>query len=83
MELNKETIHITDDIFLRLRADMDKAMQYLLSNMIQKESSDGKISVNISVGLITMESRNQDWYIIQDLSMRSKQKCSLKRKKKV
>lgn len=39
MELNKETIHITDDIFLRLRADMDKAMQYLLSNMIQKESA--------------------------------------------
>ena len=31
---------------------MDKAMQYLLSNMIQKESSDGKISVNISVGLV-------------------------------
>ena len=52
MELNKETIHITDDIFLRLRADMDKAMQYLLSNMIHKESSDGKISVNISVGLV-------------------------------
>lgn len=52
MEMEKETIHITDDVFIMMRADIDKSIQYLLDNMIQKGSNDGKISLNISVGLI-------------------------------
>lgn len=52
MEMEKETIHITDDIFIMMRADIDKSIQYLLDNMISKGSYDGKISLNISVGLI-------------------------------
>ena len=91
MELNKETIHITDNVFIMMRADIDKSIQYLLDNMISKGSYNGKISLNISVGLIPEYIVNgdqsdgnlkPDWYIIRGLNMRSKQKCSLKRKKK-
>lgn len=51
MKVYENNLHIEDDTFLALRTDFDRVLQKLIKNMIEKDSSEGKITITVDVSL--------------------------------
>lgn len=54
------TLHIEDDIFQKLRSDTDQVLQKLLSNMAEKGSLEGKMTITVDVLFAEEQVRNTD-----------------------
>lgn len=56
----EQNLHISDNAFEKMRADADMVLQYLIKNMIEKDSMDGKVTIAIDVTLTKEFIPNRD-----------------------
>lgn len=54
------TLHFDDAVFDKLRGDADQVLQKLLSNMTQKGSTEGKVTITIDVSFIEETVQNME-----------------------
>lgn len=57
---NEMTLHFDDTVFDKLRGDADQVLQKLLSNMTQKGSMEGKVTITIDVSFIEETVQNME-----------------------
>lgn len=57
---NEITLHFDDAVFDKLRGDADQVLQKLLSNMTQKGSTEGKVTIAIDVSFIEETVQNME-----------------------
>ena len=60
MENYEQNLHINDDVFEKMRTDADLVLQRLIKNMIEKDSMDGKVTINIDLSLTQEFIPNRD-----------------------
>lgn len=58
--IEETTLHIEDDTFERLRNDANQVLQKLLSNMAEKCSLEGKLTITVDVSLTEEMVQNRD-----------------------
>lgn len=51
MDTYQQEFHIDGDLFGKMRRDADRVLQELLKNMVEKDSLEGKITINIDIRL--------------------------------
>lgn len=49
MKEYEKNLHLVDSVFDKMRADADAVLQGLLKNMVEKESTEGKVGITIGV----------------------------------
>jgi hypothetical protein len=58
--MKEMTLHFDDAVFDKLRGDADQVLQKLLSNMTQKGSTEGKVTITIDVSFIEETVQNME-----------------------
>lgn len=58
--INETTLHFEDATFKKLRVDADQVLQKLLSNMAEKGSLEGKLTINVDVSFTEETVQNRD-----------------------
>lgn len=58
--MKEMTLHFDDEVFDKLRGDADQVLQKLLSNMTQKGSTEGKVTITIDVSFIEETVQNME-----------------------
>lgn len=74
----EQNLHISDNAFEKMRTDADMVLQYLIKNMIEKDSMDGKVTIAIDVTLTKEFIPNRDPNIQGETRMVLKPKFSHK-----
>ncbi len=52
MEGYAQELHINDELFAGMREDVDRVLQKLLKNMVEKDSMEGKVTIGIDVTFV-------------------------------
>lgn len=60
MEYFEQKLHIEDELFDGMREDADRVLQKLLKNMVEKDSMEGKVTINIDVNFVQEFIPNRD-----------------------
>ena len=58
--MKEMTLHFDDAVFDKLRGDADQVLQKLLSNMTQKGSTEGKVTITIDVSFLEETVQNME-----------------------
>ena len=60
MEAYEQNLHITDSVFDKMREDADLVLQWLIKNMVEKDSMEGKVTISIDLSLTQEFIPNRD-----------------------
>ena len=60
--MDEMTLHLKDEVFDKLRNDADEVLQKLLTNMTEKGSTEGKLTITIDISFFeeTIQNRNPE-----------------------
>ena len=50
--MDEMTLHLKDEVFDKLRNDSDAVLQKLLTNMTEKGSTEGRLTITIDISFL-------------------------------
>jgi len=60
--MDEMTLHLKDEVFDKLRNDSDEVLQKLLTNMTEKGSTEGRLTITIDISFLeeTIQNKNPE-----------------------
>ena len=60
--MDEMTLHLKDEVFDKLRNDSDAVLQKLLTNMTEKGSTEGRLTITIDISFLeeTIQNKNPE-----------------------